>query len=144
MDMYKYISAIYKEFDPKRLVWKDIKGNAFYIYERRDVAGRIFEYDGVNIFTFWETNKEIKKYKSNIDAIMSVANITKDKAKFAPDDDETGVFVDYNEYFDINDTVKTPTQISKDKQQADAIKLKQQAHMMAVSGKWKAAMRNLE
>jgi len=144
MDIYKYISAIYKEFDPKRLVWKDIKGNAFYIYERRDVAGRIFEYDGVNIFTFWETNKEIKKYKSNIDAIMSVANITKDKAKFAPDDDETGVFVDYNEYFDINDTVKTPTQISKDKQQADAIKLKQQAHMMAVSGKWKAAMRNLE
>ena len=75
---------------------------------------------------------------------MSVANITKDKAKFAPDDDETGVLVDYNEYFDINDTVKTPTQISKDKQQADAIKLKQQAHMMAISGKWKSAMRNLE
>lgn len=141
-----YIAEIYREY--KLIKRTAIHKMADAIDEKRNIAGRIFKYGKLYYITFWDDSPDVKKHKNDIDDMINTLNIPKDKMKFEYyedydyDGDMNGVFVDYNKYFNVTEpaAVISPQTLQMQK---DIIKVKQQAHLMSISGKWKAAMRNL-
>ena len=72
--------------------------------------GRLYEDNGNWYFPFWQFSliKLLNKYRHHIDDFLETVNVSKDKVKFE-DENEDGVFIPYNEMFDVKSSPKTVT-----------------------------------